>query len=198
MDLNDIIVELFKHGMIKFGEFTLTSGKKSPYYIDLRILPSYVDLYNKLMSILVEYIRELNILFDMVAGIETAGIVHATYIGCLLNKPIAYVRKKRKEHGTQRLVEGIVNNKTILLIDDVATTGSSLEYGITILRQHGAFVRDVIVIVDRLEGARDRLDKLGVRLHSLMDAYKIINVLLENNLIDRKVYDTVINYINTT
>ena len=193
MDLSEIAVEIYRNGLIKFGDFILTSGRRSPYYIDLRLLPSYPRLYRNVMNHIINMVKDLD--FDVVAGIETAGIVHAAYLGCLLEKPIAYVRKKTKAHGTRKLVEGAVENKNVLLIDDVSTTGGSLEYGVKTLREYGAIVKDVVVIIDRLEGAIERLSKLGVRFHRLMDIAFILNILKKKKLITESEYNSVIRHL---
>lgn len=193
MVLEDIVLEMYRHGLIKFGEFILTSGKKSPYYIDLRILPSYPRLYRMVMDKVVDIASRLS--FDVVAGVATAGIVHAAYLGCLMGKPMAYVRKKPKEHGTRSLVEGVVEKRRVLLVDDVATTGGSLSRAVDVLRGAGAVVEDAVVIVDRLEGARLRLKEKGVELHSVLTVLDIINVLKSRRLLSDSLYSVVEEYL---
>ncbi len=192
MELDEIIVSLYNRGLIKFGEFVLSSGKKSPYYIDLRILPSYPDLYSKLMDKVIEMIRDIN--FDVVVGIETSGILHAAYLGCRINKPIAYVRKKAKEYGTKSAVEGVVQGRKVLLIDDVATTGNTLLNAVNAIRNAGGFIEYAIVMVDRMEGARERLRKVNVELKSVLSIDKIIKVLRRRNLIEKDILDKIIAY----
>ena len=184
--VEEIIVSLYKNGLFKIGTFKLTSGKISPYYLDLRILPSYPNLYRKFMMFAVELLKSMNVEFDAVAGIETAGIVHASYLGCLLNKPIVYIRKKPKEHGTRRLVEGNILGKQVLLVDDVATTGGSLEHGVKAVINEGGSVNYALVLIDRLEGASQRLKKYGVQLLAVLNIDEIIETLKHNNLLSEK------------
>lgn len=191
--LKELVLEMHRRGIIRFGEFTLTSGKKSPYYLDLRLLPSYPRLYKKIMMEAYNLLKTLD--FDVVVGVATAGIIHASYLGCIMEKPVAYVRKKPKEHGTRRLVEGRVEGLKALIVDDVATTGSSLERAVNAVRREGGIVEYAFVIVDREEGARERLERQGVILYSLFSAQRIIEILHGEKAIDEYVFSRVKQYI---
>jgi len=196
MDLENIIVEMYRRGMIKFGRFILSSGKESPYYIDLRILPSFPDLYRNIMEYMVKLASRID--YDVIAGIETSGIVHAAYLGCLLNKPIAYIRKKPKGHGTRSLVEGLINGRRILLIDDVVTTGNTLVKAVKSIRDNGGIIEDAIVIIDRCEGASKRLADYGVRLQYILSSDLIIDTLLKQGVIDEETYMRVKMYMEVS
>jgi len=196
MDLEDIIVEMYRRGMIKFGRFLLSSGKESPYYIDLRILPSFPDLYRNIMEYMVKLANRID--YDVIAGIETSGIVHAAYLGCLLNKPIAYIRKKPKGHGTKSLVEGLINGRRVLLIDDVVTTGNTLIKAIKSIRDNGGIIEDALVIIDRCEGASERLVDYGVRLQYILSSDLIMNTLLKHEVIDEETYMRVKMYMEVS
>jgi len=196
MDLEDIIVEMYRRGMIKFGRFLLSSGKESPYYIDLRILPSFPDLYRNIMEYMVKLANRID--YDVIAGIETSGIVHAAYLGCLLNKPIAYIRKKPKGHGTKSLVEGLINGRRVLLIDDVVTTGNTLIKAIKSIRDNGGIIEDALVIIDRCEGASERLVDYGVRLQYILSSDLIMDTLLKHEVIDEETYMRVKMYMEVS
>ena len=195
--IQHIVMELYNKQLIKFGEYRLSSGKNSPYYIDLRTLPSYPMLYREIMELLVEKIKSSNIDFDVIAGIETSGIVHASYLGCIMNKPIAYIRKKVKEHGTRKLVEGIVENKNVLLVDDVSTTGTTLYNAVQVLRKHEAIVKHAFVIIDRCEGAREKLSELNVELKPLITIHDIIDVLKKHRLVSNSILEKIIQYLQS-
>ncbi len=155
---------LSKEGIILFGEFKLSSGKKSNVYIDLRRALSNTTLSRILSALLLAEISTYITGIDVIAGVATAGIPWATMAAAYYAKPLAYVRSKEKEHGTRRRVEGIVEGKRILLIDDVATTGSSLLEAARALREHRARVEVAAVVVDRGEGARELLAENGITL----------------------------------
>lgn len=190
--IRDIVVEMYRHGLVLFGEFKLTSGRISPYYIDLRKLPSYPSLYRRVMELVLDSLKEIE--YDVVAGVETAGLIHASYLSCLTGKPMAYIRKKPKQHGTQSLVEGVVEGKKVLLVDDVATTGGTLEHGVKALRQCGGVVSHAYVIVNRCEGARQRLASYGVELRWLLSVTDIVSELKVMGLLDYKAIESLERY----
>jgi len=185
---------LHQNGIIKFGDFTLSSGKKSSYYVDLRLVPSYPHQYRRMIKYLQNLISEQigfdN--FDAIASVPTGGLVIASSLAFEIVKPLVYVRSEVKAHGTGKLVEGIVKNgMKILVVDDVATTGGSVINGIKALKEAGASTSDVYVIVNRLEGADGALKKEGITLHHLLDILEIAKILHEYNLIEKSVLDKV-------
>ncbi len=195
MELDEIIIEMYRKNMIKTGRYRLSSGKTSPYYIDLRILPSYPKLYRTIMDKIVELLDREKIEYDTIAGIETSGIVHASYLGCMLNKPIIYIRRKTKEHGTQNKIEGIVENKKVLLIDDVSTTGKTLYEAVETIRKHGGEIEYAVVIIDRQEGAREKLSEINIVLKPLIEITMIVEVLEKNKLVPRKTIEEIKKYV---
>jgi orotate phosphoribosyltransferase len=125
------------------GDFTLSSGIKSKYYVDLKSLTKDVDLF--------EFITDLiasNVSADAILGIESGSISYATGAALKLRKPFGFVRKSKKHHGTGNLVEGISATE-VTIIEDVLTTGKSLESAIKNAESCGFIVKEVIVIVNR-------------------------------------------------
>jgi orotate phosphoribosyltransferase len=130
--------------------------------------------------------------FDAVASVPTGGLVIASSLAFEILKPLVYVRSEAKGHGTGKLVEGFIKKEMkILMVDDVATTGGSVVNGIKALREAGAEISDVYVIVDRLEGASESLKKEGVMLHRLFDILEIAKILHQQGLIDKLILDKV-------
>ena len=131
---------LYQNGIIKFGDFTLASGKKSPYYVDLRLVASYPHQFRRMIRHLQNRISE-EIVFDnidSVASVPTGGLIIASSLAYELVKPLVYVRSQAKDYGTSKLVEGIVKNgDRVLVVDDVATTGGSVINGIKELKKIG-------------------------------------------------------------
>ncbi len=191
-----LALELYRRGMLKLGKFKLTSGLESPFYIDLRKLYSYPDLARRVAKELAS-IGEVEKL-DGVVGIATAGIALAAYIAALYGIPMAYVRTERKEHGTLSLVEGEVAGKRVAIIDDVATTGGSIERAFRALREAGAEPVVALVVVDREQGAKERLSRLGLELRSLATARQLFEELYRAGTIDEQTLKQIISYIEST
>ena len=185
---------LHQNGVLRFGEFTLSSGKKSSYYIDLRIIPSFPHQFRKMIKHLQNSITEDIGLdnFDSIASIPTGGLVIASALAFEILKPLIYVRNKPKEHGTTKSVEGITrSDMKVLVIDDVATTGSSVVNGIKQLKEAGTKVTDAYVIINRLEGAEKMLESESVKLHQLTDIMEITKILHEDNLVSNEILENV-------
>jgi len=190
-----LAIELYKHGMVKIGRFKLTSGLESPYYIDLRQLYSYPELRNRVVRELIERFEVIRY-SDVIVGIATGGLALAAFIAAKLDKPLSYVRIERKEHGTKSLVEGNVIGKRVVIIDDVVTTGGSVEQAVMVLRTSGATPLAAVTIVDREQGARHRLKSIGVELYSLITSREIFEALYSTGLLSAKEYEEIIDYIN--
>ena len=193
--MKDLSLLLFENGLIKIGSFKLSSGIISPFYIDLRGLISYPKVLKRIAKMILDLVS-VKTNFDVVAGIATGGIPLAAFISSISEIPMAYVRKEKKGHGLEKLIEGIVNGKRVLLVDDVATTGASLEYAINVLRQNGAIIDHAAVIVDREEGAKERLERIGVKLLSLTTAKEIFTDLYTLRVIDKETFQRIITYLN--
>lgn len=194
--MQGIAVELFTYGMIKLGRFKLSSGLDSPFYIDLRKLYSYPDLTIKIVDSIVSRIQLNDI--DIIAGLETAGIPLAAYMACRTGKPMVYVRKEKKNHGTGQLIEGEVSGRRILVVDDVVTTGSTLLRAIGNIMNAGGNPIRVIVLVDREQGAREKLTKMGIELYAFTTASQLFRELYEANILSVGEYQEIVNYIETT
>jgi len=190
---------LFKNNIIKFGDFTLTSGKNSSYYIDLRLVPSYPHQFRKMVKNLQNLIIEKTGLvnFDSLASVPTGGLVVASALAIEVVKPLIYVRNKPKEHGTTKSIEGKISaGMKVVMVDDVATTGTSVLNGIKQLKESGLLISDVYVIINRLEGADKALDDMGVQIHQLTDILEITNVLFQEKLVSKEIFDKIKNQVN--
>jgi len=189
---------LNKIGALQFGAFKLTSGKISPYYIDLRIVPSFPDAFQKICDFFVDFIRkEVGTKdFDRIAGIPVAGIPFASLIAYSLQKPFLYVRRGVRLHGRQRRVEGILApGDHVLLVDDLITTGLSLRKAAKAVVAEGGVVIDSVVLIDREEGGKEKLQKSGIRLNALLNVSEIANKLYEIDVIDEEQLKTILKQI---
>ena len=185
---------LYEKKIIRFGDFTLASGKKSPYYIDLRLVPSYPIYYRKMIKGLQNIIAE-DVGFETfhsLVSVPTGGLVVAASLAIEIVKPIIYVRKEAKEHGTGKAVEGVTcQDMKLLMIEDVVTSGGSVINAIKSIKDEKMQVTDAYAIVDRMEGATEALQAEGVKLHSLLTIKQIAESLFEQKLITEDVLNQV-------
>ena len=190
---------LHQNGIIKFGEFTLASGKQSSYYVDLRLVPSYPIEFRKMVKFLENEIEQDIGLdnFDSIVSVPTGGLVIASALAIETVKPLIYVRSKPKDYGTSKSVEGKIHEgMKVVMIDDVATTGGSVVNAIKSLKEVNISVKDAYVIVNRMEGADEALLELGVKIHSILNILQITEALFEQNLIDVSILEKVKKQIN--
>ncbi|MDC0226833.1 orotate phosphoribosyltransferase, partial [Alphaproteobacteria bacterium] len=173
---------------VKFSfknHFTLTSGLKSPVYIDCRKIISYVNERTTILDFAIDYFREQRLEFDILAGGETAGIPYAAYLSQKLNKPMIYVRKKPKGFGKNQQIEGNFKEyQTVILIEDLATDGGSKVTFIEAMEKVNLKISDIFVIFyyDIFDISKTSLGKLNVNIHSLCTWKNIINVIKNKKL----------------
>jgi len=165
---------LLEAGCVKFGEFTLKSGLKSPIYIDLRRIISYPPLLRQVAEAYLPLLRPLT--FDRLAALPYAAIPIATAISLQGNYPMIYPRKEAKNYGTKAEIEGEYRaGETAVVIDDLATTGGSKFEAIEKLTAAGLLVRDVVVLIDRQSGAQEALTQAGLRLHAVVTISQLLD-----------------------
>ena len=196
--VKEFAIFLYQNGIIKFGEFTLASGKPSSYYVDLRLVPSYPQEFRKMIKFLQDKIAsEINLdNFESIVSVPTGGLVIASALSIEIVKPLIYVRSKPKNYGTSKLVEGkIYDNMKAVMIDDVATTGGSVVSALKSLKEVNVEVTDAYVIVNRMEGADKALEEEGVKMHSILNILEITEILHQQNLIDKTTVEKVQNQI---
>ena len=189
---------LNKIGALKFGAFKLTSGRMSPYYIDLRIVPSFPEAFRRICGLYLRIITEdLRVtIFERIAGIPTAGIPFASLVAYQLKKPFLYIRPRTRLHGRERRVEGMMMpGDRILLIDDLITTGRSLRKAAEAIRSEGGVVTNAVVLLDREEGGKERLAKDNISLHYLLKASEAAEKLYEIGAITENQMRTVLRQV---
>jgi len=185
--INDLGRILLKTGALQFGTFTLTSGKLSSYYIDLRIVPSFPGVFRKVISAYVEVFKHLVGLrnVDAVAGIPTAGLPYASAVAYELGKPLIYVRSEERLHGTLKMIEGAITlGWRVTILDDLITTGTSIMRAVDAVRREGGRVQEAVVLIDRREGGAENLKTIGVKLRALTTITELAELLYKMDLID--------------
>jgi len=196
--IKELARSLVKTQALKFGVFTLTSGNMSSYYIDLRLVPSYPQIFKKIIDMYCKVIvKEIGLSkFDIICSIPTSGLVFASVIAMSLEKPLIYIRKEARQHGTQRNIEGLIKpGDHVLLVDDLITTGSSLITSKEMIAAEGCEITDSIVLVDREEGGIENLKRIGVNIHYVAKVTELTKELYNNNVINEEEYSAVLKQI---
>ena len=187
--VKEFAIFLQESGAIKFGNFKLSSGKESAYYVDLRLVPSFPHQFRKMIKSLQNLISEEIGLdnFDYIASVPTSGLVIASALAMETVKPLIYIRQKPKDYGTGSLIEGkISEGSKVVLVDDVGTTGNSLLNAIRALKDAKMRIDSAFVIVNRLEGARENLEIEKVKMHEITDILAISNALYDEKILDKE------------
>jgi len=165
---------LLEAGCIKFGNFTLKSGLQSPIYIDLRQIITYPKLLEQIGAAYLPLLKDLK--FDRIAGLPYAAIPIATAISLQGNYPMIYPRKEAKAYGTKAEIEGEYQaGETVVIIDDLATTGGSKFEAIEKLTSAGLIVKDVVVLIDRQSGAKESLKQAGFAMHAVLTITQLLD-----------------------
>jgi orotate phosphoribosyltransferase len=148
---------------------TFKSGIKSPIYVDNRKLPYWPAQWLVVIEGFQQAIQDESIAFDIVAGIETAGIPHSAALAFVMKKPSVFVRKQAKEHGTRSRIEGgSVSKRRVLLVEDLVSTGGSSLAGVEGLREDGAVVENCLCITSYgFAEADEAFARAAVKLHPL-------------------------------
>ncbi len=177
---------LLRTGSLKFGTFKLSSGILSPYYVDLRLIPSDPEAFRRAISFYQALVEPgLAKKVQRLAGIPTAGIAYAAVLAFNLSKPFLYVRKESKEHGHERRIEGLLQpGDKVLVLDDVVTTGKNIIEAVEAIRAEGGVVEDAAVLLDRQQGGETNLRKIGVKLHPFTTIRRIADKLASLGTID--------------
>ena len=179
--------------------FTLTSGLKSPVYVDCRKIISFTEERDFIINKSIQYLSEKGIDNELIAGGETAGIPYAAFISQKLKKPMIYIRKKPKGFGINKQIEGQFNkNQSTLLVEDLATDGGSKITFVNAIREAGLIVKDIFVIFyyDIFDFQKSDLSKLNVNIHTLCTWKNIITYLDKNNVYTESEINSLKEFLN--
>ncbi|PKO07079.1 MAG: orotate phosphoribosyltransferase [Chloroflexi bacterium HGW-Chloroflexi-3] len=193
-DRERLIISLFEHGCVRFGNFTLASGKQSPIYIDIRRVISFPDLFKQAVAAYLKLLHTLQ--FDLVAGVPYAALPLSTVAAWKMTVPLIYPRKEAKAHGTGQMIEGAyMPGQCAVLMEDIITSGGSILTAAETLRSAGLHVDDVVVLVERKQGGAAALAEHGIKLHPVLNIYEVLDTLKAHGLIEADIYTNVIAYL---
>lgn len=190
---------LYRSGCLKFGAFKIRSGAVSPYYIDLAsLISSPKELYTiaEIAACEIKNIMAVDRI-DKLASIELKGALILPSIGCQVNLPCTVVRKEEKAYGITGRIAGaeVAKGDHILFFDDVLSEGLSKIEGIKPLEDLGARVKHLMIVVDREQGGRENLERLGYGVHALAKISDLVNCLLEHDQVSKAQAEAVMQYV---
>ncbi len=171
-----LVFSLHTIGAIKFGAYKLKSGIISPFYLDLRILVSYPRVLRETAQVIAQLLATLK--FDRLAAIPYAALPIGTAVALEMDRPLIYPRREKKDYGTGHSIEGEYRaGETVVVIDDVITTGASKLEAIEPLAVAKLKVRDIVVLVDREQDGAQEIAKRGYQVHSVFKITEMMQFL---------------------
>jgi len=195
--LQDLAVTLYETGAVRFGNFTLHSGKKSPIYIDLRIVVTYPELLKKIAK---AYAAVLNTMeFDVLSAYPYAGLPLGVATSLEMSRPLIYPRKEMKTYGTGKSIEGMfeVGQKTIL-IEDLITSGKSIAEAFAILRAAGLSGNQSVVLIDRQQGGIQKLKNDGIDVTAIITMKQLLEMLVNAEKLTEAKRESIISKLGLT
>jgi orotate phosphoribosyltransferase len=190
--LETLALALFDIGAVKLGKFTLHSGKKSPIYLDLRLLASHPRILKMAATAYRTVLEKLT--FDLLAAAPLAGLPIGTAVSLDMEIPLIYPRKTAKSYGTGKSIEGVWQvGQTAVVIDDLITSGDSILDAIASLKPAGLQVREAVVLIDREQGGPAPLAANGYQLHAVVSLSQLLAILESHERITARQRARVLN-----
>lgn len=196
---------LWDLGAVQFGDFTLgRTTQHSPVYVNLRLLISDPRALQRAARVMHDEVKTLQTMrhphiqpFQRVCGIPFGGLHLATAFSLRSKVPMVYVHPAKEHNGSRVWVEGnYERGESVLLLDDLVTSGGGITQTAAFLADNaGLQVRDVLVLLDREEGAKELLRRKGYNLISILGLEAMLNYLMASNLIEADQYKRSVDYI---
>ena len=176
--------------------FTWASGRKSPIYCDNRVTLSYPEIRTFIRQRFVDVINENWGEVDVIAGVATGGIAQGALVAQELGKPFVYVRSEAKSHGLTNQIEGEIHEgQSVVVIEDLVSTGKSSLIAVKALREKGCVVKGMAAIFTYgLQVAADNFTEQDVELRTLTDYDTLIGVAKENDYIRPEDMESLANW----
>lgn len=182
----EMALQFHKNKIVELKETELSSGKKSPYYMDMRGLLAFPALMSDIIERMADRISESGIAFDKFASVPVGAVPFASQLSARMNRASVLVRDQPKQHGTKRLIEGRLGiDDRVILVEDVITTGASVIKTIQKLRNRGAEVVAVWSLLNREEGGIENItyEYKDIPVYSLFTTTDIFSGLVKEKAI---------------
>lgn len=173
--MDELVKALEDCGALQFGDFTLASGAKSKYYINIKKASTNPQVLYLISQLMAEEMQMKNIHPDRIAGVVLGSVPLAAALSMATGIPYVMVRKEKKDHGTGQLIEGdLREGDEVMVVEDVITTAGSSIKAIETLREAGASVKTVMSVIDREGGGRENLSAANISLISLLKGSEVV------------------------
>jgi len=192
----ELALALSEIGALKFGEFTYKSGATGPMYLDLRLFISYPKVMKMVAKLYAEVLKDLK--YDRLAGVAYAALPIAGAISLELQQPWIFMRKEglAKDHGLGKSLEGeFKEGETIVMIEDLANSASSLKEAINGMENHGLVVKDAVVLLDYQRGGEKLMADNGYKLHSFMTVSGLVDIMHAEGKIDDAKHQQCVDFL---
>uniref|UniRef100_A0A0K0EML6 Uridine 5'-monophosphate synthase n=1 Tax=Strongyloides stercoralis TaxID=6248 RepID=A0A0K0EML6_STRER len=194
---SNLLEALLERNVVKFGEYFLKSGQKSPIYIDLRGLISSPKILSLTAEAICSQIVESKLQFDYIVGVPYAALPLATLVCDRLGIPMLMRRKEAKSYGTKKLIEGEYKvGGRCLIVEDVVVAGESIADTVDVLNNEGLECSNAITVLDRMQGGAENLHKKNINLTSVLTLEYLLDYMISKNLIDESKKKNIFDELN--
>ncbi|CAF0741000.1 unnamed protein product [Brachionus calyciflorus] len=194
-ELESFMDNLYEIGSVKFGEFYLSTGLKTPVYFDLRLIVSHPKVLQQASQLIQNIIETNKIKYDKVCGVPYGALALATVLCLDTEKPMIFKRKSDNDYKV-KLVEGVYEHgDTCLLIEDTVVYGTSIIETCEVLRHHGLKVTDAITILDREQGGKDNLMQCDLKFYSVLKASDILEYLVKKDKLTQEKMSEIVHFL---
>jgi orotate phosphoribosyltransferase len=171
----DVLKEIKKAAYLE-GEFVTRAGKKTNYYIDKYLFETLPHILEPLAEEIAKLLPDPST-YDRLAAPELGSVPITSVVSIKVNKPFVIVRKKTKDYGTKRLIEGKINpGETVVVIEDILTTGGAVLQACDVLRDENVNILEIIGIINREEGAAENIAAKGLTHQNVFTKTELLSV----------------------
>lgn len=165
MDRSELIQRIKQTAYLE-GDFILRSGKRSKYYLDKYLFETQPDILKALGQ---EFAKHVSADVTVIAGAELGGVALAAAAAMETRRRWIIVRNSKKDYGTGKLIEGVLNaDDVVLLVEDIATTGGQVLEAAKVITAAGAKIKKIVAVIDRKQGARENIQTAGYLFESIL------------------------------